>query len=121
MSINDLTKRILSFMNLDLKTYTFIWLVSVEITDRDIYCFFAQDTFDSSSNTRTTYRIACLDVQLPFVKLHFGVVEYYILLPEMKFHFGKNDRNEITFAVSFISGYFMLLRIDKIENLSFRP
>ena len=37
MSINDLTKRILSFMNLDLKTYTFICLVSVEITDRDIY------------------------------------------------------------------------------------
>ena len=39
----------------------------------------------------------------------------------MKFHFGKNDRDEITSAVSFISGYFMLLRIDKIENLSFRP
>ena len=37
MSINDLTKRILSFMNLDLKTYTFMCLVSVEITDRDIY------------------------------------------------------------------------------------
>ena len=28
--------------------------------------------------------------------------------PYMKFHFCENDRNEITLALSFILGYFML-------------
>ena len=37
---------------------------------------------------------------------NFGVVFWWHLSPEMNFHFCQNDRNEITPAMSFISGYF---------------